>query len=331
MKRALITGISGQDGSYLAELLLDKGYEVAGVVRGSPAGRFRNLDAIRDDVELMQGDLLDQLTLVEGITRFQPDELYNLAATSFVPASWNQPVMTAQFTAVGVTSMLEAVRVVNPGIRIYQASSSEIFGAAAESPQSERTPWKPHNPYGVAKLYGHAMVASYRDRYGLHASSGIVYNHESPRRPVEFVTRKVTRGAAAIKLGLADELVLGDLDARRDWGFAGDFVEAMWLMLQQDDPGDYVIATGSGHSVRELVGTAFSHLGLDWEEHVKVDPSLVRPREPIELLGDPAKAREKLGWEPRTSFEELVRMMVDADLEELREEAERNIRPSAGI
>jgi GDPmannose 4,6-dehydratase len=331
VKRALITGISGQDGSYLAELLLEKGYDVAGVVRGAPAGRFRNLDSIRADVELMQGDLLDQLTLVEGITRFQPDELYNLAATSFVPASWNQPVMTAQFTAVGVTSMLEAVRVVNPEIRIYQASSSEIFGNAAESPQSEQTPWRPHNPYGVAKLYGHAMVASYRERYGLHASSGIVYNHESPRRPVEFVTRKVTRGAAAIKLGLDDELVLGDLDARRDWGFAGDFVEAMWLMLQQDEPGEYVIATGVGRSVRELAETAFAYVGLDWEDHVQVDPALVRPRESVELLGDPSKARDLLGWEPRTSFEELVRMMVDADLAELADEAERNIRPSAGI
>jgi GDPmannose 4,6-dehydratase len=331
LKRALITGISGQDGSYLAELLLEKGYDVAGVVRGSPAGRFRNLEAIRGDIELMQGDLLDQLTLVEGITRFQPDELYNLAATSFVPASWNQPVMTAQFTAVGVTSMLEAVRVVNPAIRIYQASSSEIFGAAAESPQSERTPWHPHNPYGVAKLYGHAMVASYRDRYGLHASSGIVYNHESPRRPIEFVTRKVARGAAAIKLGLDNELVLGDLDARRDWGFAGDFVEAMWLMLQQDEPGEYVIATGVSRSVRELVQAAFSYVDLDWEDHVRVDPALVRPKEPIELVGDPGKAREILGWEPRTSFEDLVRMMVDADLGQLGEEAERNIRPSAGI
>lgn len=331
MKRALITGISGQDGSYLAELLLEKGYEVAGVVRGSPAGRFSNLESIRDDVELMQGDLLDQLTLVEGITRFKPDELYNLAATSFVPASWNQPVMTAQFTAVGVTSMLEAVRVVDPGIRIYQASSSEIFGSATESPQNERTPWHPHNPYGVAKLYGHAMVASYRDRYGLHASSGIVYNHESPRRPVEFVTRKVTRGAAAIKLGIEDELILGDLDARRDWGFAGDFVEAMWLMLQQDEPGEYVIATGTSRSVRDLVAAAFSYVGLDWDQYVRVDPDLVRPPEPIELVGDPTLAREKLGWEPRTSFEELVRMMVDNDLTQMQEEAERNIRPSAGI
>jgi GDPmannose 4,6-dehydratase len=311
--RALITGVSGQDGSYLAELLLDKGYEVCGVVRGSTSARFANLAAIRDDIELMQGDLLDQLTLVEGITRFQPTELYNLAATSFVPASWHQPVMTAQFTAVGVTSMLEAVRVVNPAIRIYQASSSEVFGSAPESPQNEETAWRPHNPYGVAKLYGHAMVASYRDRYGLHASSGILYNHESPRRPAEFVTRKVTRGAAAIKVGLAEELVLGDLDARRDWGYAGDFVEAMWLMLQQDEPGDYVVATGVTHSVKDLVECAFSYLGLDWQDHVRVDPALVRPPEPVQLVGDPAKARRRLGWEPRTSFEQLIRLMVDSD------------------
>jgi GDPmannose 4,6-dehydratase len=313
--RALITGISGQDGSYLAELLLAKGYEVCGVVRGSPSERYRNLGAIRDDIELLQGDLLDQLTLVEGITRFRPTELYNLAATSFVPASWHQPVMTAQFTAVGVTSMLEAVRVVDPGIRVYQASSSEIFGAAAESPQSELTPWRPHNPYGVAKLYGHAMVVSYRDRYGLHASSGILYNHESPRRPLEFVTRKVTRGAAAIKLGLAEELVLGDLEARRDWGYAGDFVEAIWLMLQQDEPGDYIVATGVTHSVRDLVECAFSYAGVDWQDHVRIDPELVRPPEPVQLVGNPEKARQRLGWQPRTSFEELVRLMVDADLD----------------
>jgi GDPmannose 4,6-dehydratase len=317
VSRALITGISGQDGSYLAELLLERGYDVAGIVRGSPSGRFENLDPIRDDVELMQGDLLDQLTLVEAITRFRPTELYNLAATSFVPASWSQPVMTAQFTAVGVTSMLEAARVVDASIRIYQASSSEIFGAVTDSPQNEHTQWRPHNPYGVSKLYGHAMVAAYRDRYGIHASSGIVYNHESPRRPPDFVTRKITRAAAAIKLGLTDELVLGDLDARRDWGFAGDVVEAMWLMLQQDRPDDYVIATGVSRSVRELAHTAFSYLGLNFEDHVRVDPDLVRPREPVDLVGDPSKAHELLGWAPRTSFEELVRMMVDADLEQL--------------
>jgi GDPmannose 4,6-dehydratase len=317
VSRALITGISGQDGSYLAELLLEKGYAVSGIVRGSPTGRFPNLTDIRDDIELMQGDLLDQLTLVEAITRFRPTELYNLAATSFVPASWSQPVMTAQFTAVGVTSMLEAARVVDPSIRIYQASSSEIFGAADESPQNEHTAWRPHNPYGVSKLYGHAMVAAYRDRYGIHASSGIVYNHESPRRPPDFVTRKITRGAAAIKLGLTDELVLGDLEARRDWGFSGDFVEAMWLMLQQAEPDDYVIATGVSRTVRELAETAFSYLGLTVEDHVRVDPRLVRPPEPVNLLGDPTKARERLGWEPRTSFVELVRMMVDSDLEQL--------------
>jgi GDPmannose 4,6-dehydratase len=315
VNRALITGISGQDGSYLAELLLEKGYAVSGIVRGSPTGRYANLAHIRNDIELMQGDLLDQLTLVDAITRFRPTELYNLAATSFVPASWSQPVMTAQFTAVGVTSMLEAARVIDPSICIYQASSSEIFGAADESPQNEHTPWRPHNPYGVSKLYGHAMVAAYRDRYGMHASSGIVYNHESPRRPPEFVTRKITLGAAAIKLGLTDELVLGDLQARRDWGFSGDFVEAMWLMLQQDEPDDYVIATAVSRTVRELAETAFAYVGLTVEDHVRVDPHLVRPREPVNLVGDPSKARQRLGWEPRTSFEELVRMMVEADLE----------------
>src|SRR2546423_8386680 len=257
------------------------------------------------------------MTLLDAFSKARPTELYNLAATSFVPASWSQRVMTAEFTAVGVTSMLEAARVVDSSIRIYQASSSEIFGAVTDSPQNEHTQWRPHNPYGVSKLYGHAMVAAYRDRYGIHASSGIVYNHESPRRPPDFVTRKITRGAAAIKLGLTDELVLGDLGARRDWGFAGDVVEAMWLMLQQDRPDDYVVATGVSRSVRELAHTAFSYLGLNFEDHVRVDPALVRPREPVDLVGDPSKAHELLGWAPRTTFEELVRMMVDADVEQL--------------
>ena len=321
-RRALILGISGQDGSYLAELLLGKGYEVWGVVRQSPTGRFPNLTGIRDAINLVQGDLLDQITLVEALTRARPHELYNLAATSFVPASWHQPVMTAQFTAVGVTSMLEAIRITDPEIRLYQASSSEIFGATDEAPQRETTPFKPHNPYGVAKLYAHYMIASYRERYGLHASSGIAYNHESPRRPAEFVTRKVTRAAAAIKAGLERELVLGDLDATRDWGFAGDYVEAMWSMLQQETPDDYVIATGVSRSVRELVATAFGQVGLDPDDYVRIDTALLRPPDPTPLVGDPTKARERLGWQPSTSFEELIASMVDADLGRLRERRE---------
>jgi GDPmannose 4,6-dehydratase len=315
--RALITGISGQDGSYLAELLLSKGYDVFGIVRGSPTARYMNLEAIRDDVTLLQGDLLDQMTLLEAINRAQPDELYNLAATSFVPASWHQPVMTAQFTAVGVTAMLEAIRITNPQLRLYQASSSEIFGATNESPQSERTPFRPHTPYGVAKLYGHLMLGSYRERYGMHLSSGIAYNHESPRRPPEFVTRKVTRAAAAIKLGRQDELRVGDLSATRDWGFAGDFVEAMWLMLQQPEGDDFVIATGQSRSVGELIAIAFGHVGLVPEDHVVVDPEFVRPHDPVPLVGDPSRARERLGWTPRTSFAEMIGAMVEADLARL--------------
>jgi GDPmannose 4,6-dehydratase len=317
-RRALITGVTGQDGSYLAELLLDRGYEVFGVVRGSPTARYANLERVQDDVHLLQGDLLDQMTLLDAITRAEPDELYNLAATSFVPASWRQPVMTAQFTAVGVTSMLEAVRITNPSLRVYQASTSEIFGATTESPQHELTPFVPHNPYAVAKLYGHLMVSTYREHYGMHASSGILYNHESPRRPPEFVSRKVTRGAAAIKLGLATELRLGDLEARRDWSFAGDVAEAMWLMLQQPAGDDYVVCSGVSRTVRELVATAFAVLDLEPDEHVVVDPDLVRPPEPVSLVGDPSKATEQLGWRPRTSFEELIRMMVEHDVEDLR-------------
>jgi GDPmannose 4,6-dehydratase len=317
-RRALITGVSGQDGSYLAELLLGKGYEVFGIVRGSPLAHYENLSAIHQDVTLLQGDLLDQMTLLDAINRAQPDELYNLAATSFVPASWRQPVMTAQFTAVGVTAMLEAIRITNPAIRVYQASSSEIFGATRESPQTEETPFLPHTPYGVAKLYGHLMVASYRERYGMHLSSGIAFNHESPRRPAEFVTRKITRGAAAIKLGVQEELRLGDLTATRDWGFAGDFAEAMWLMLQRPTGDDFVLATGVSRSVGELASAAFAHVGLDVENHIDVDPELVRPPESIELVGDPAKARRQLGWEPRTSFEEMIGTMVEADLAELQ-------------
>jgi GDPmannose 4,6-dehydratase len=322
--RALITGIAGQDGSYLAELLLEKGYEVFGVVRGSPHAEYQNLVAIRDDVTLFQADLLDQIALLEGITKAQPDELYNLAATSFVPASWRQPVMTAQFTAVGVTFMLEAARIVNPELRIYQASTSEIFGATTESPQNEQTPFRPHNPYGVAKLYGHLMVSTYREGYGMHASSGILFNHESPRRPLEFVTRKVTRAAAAIKLGLAEELRLGDLDATRDWSYAGDVVEAMWLMLQQPRGDDYVVCSGESRTVRELVRIAFEAAEVpDWERYVVVDTDFVRPADPVRLVGDPSKAHRQLGWEPRTSFTELVTIMVEADLRELSQGSTR--------
>jgi GDPmannose 4,6-dehydratase len=318
-RRALITGVAGQDGSYLAELLLDRGYEVFGIVRGSPLARYPNLARVQDDIHLLQGDLLDQMTLLDAITRAEPDELYNLAATSFVPASWRQPVMTAQFTAVGVTSMLEAVRITNPQLRVYQASTSEMFGATTESPQHELTRFVPHNPYAVAKLYGHLMVSTYRERYGMHASSGILYNHESPRRPAEFVSRKVTRTAAAIKLGLTDELHLGDLEARRDWSFAGDVAEAMWLMLQQDAGDDYVVCSGVSRTVRELVAAAFAVVDLDPEAHVVVDPEFVRPSDPVSLVGDPSKAKRQLGWEPRTSFEELIRMMVEHDLQELSE------------
>lgn len=324
MRRALITGIAGQDGSYLAELLLEKGYEVYGIVRGSPHATYPNLEAVREHVHLLQGDLLDQMTLLDAISRSEPDELYNLAATSFVPASWRQPVMTAQFTAVGVTSMLEAVRITNPKLRLYQASTSEIFGATSESPQTEKTPFAPHNPYAVAKLYGHLMVSTYRERYGMHASSGILYNHESPRRPPEFVTRKVTRTAAAIKLGLTTELRLGDLGATRDWSYAGDVAEAMWLMLQQDAGDDYVVCSGVSRTVGELVGVAFGFVDLDPERHVVVDPEFVRPPDPVPLVGDPSKARAQLGWEQRTTFEEMIGAMVEADLRELSDEPTRS-------
>jgi GDPmannose 4,6-dehydratase len=319
--RALITGVAGQDGSYLAELLLEHGYEVFGIVRGSPQARYPNLAGVQDDLRLLQGDLLDQMTLLDAITRAEPDELYNLAATSFVPASWRQPVMTAQFTAIGVTSMLEAVRITKPDLRVYQASTSEMFGATTESPQHELTRFVPHNPYAVAKLYGHLMVSTYRERYGMHASSGILYNHESPRRPPEFVSRKVTRTAAAIKLGLASELQLGDLEARRDWSFAGDVAEAMWLMLQQDAGDDYVVCSGVSRTVRELVDAAFAVVDLDPEPHVVVNPEFVRPTDPVSLVGDPSKARTKLGWEPRTSFEDLIRIMVEHDLQDLSQGA----------
>jgi GDPmannose 4,6-dehydratase len=314
-KRALITGITGQDGSYLADLLLDKGYDVHGMVRRASTETFQRLEHIRDRITLHTGDLLDQRSLGDVMREVEPDEIYNLAAMSFVAASWTQPVLTADFTGIGVTRMLEAMREAAPDARFYQASSSEMFGKVLEVPQNENTPFYPRSPYGVAKAYGHFITVNYRESYDLFACSGILFNHESPRRGLEFVTRKVTHGAAAIKLGLNDALALGNLDAKRDWGYALDYVEAMWLMLQQDEPDDFVIATGEAHSVRELVDISFQHVGVDPDEHVKLDPRFLRPAEVDHLIGDCAKAREKLGWEPRTTFEELVRLMVDADLE----------------
>src|SRR4051794_1872383 len=314
-KRALITGITGQDGSYLADLLLEKGYDVHGMVRRSSTETFQRLEHIRDDLVLHTGDLLDQRSLVDVLRACEPREIYNLAAMSFVAASWSQPVLTAEFTAVGVTRLLEAMREVVPGARFYQASSSEMFGRVREMPQTETTPFYPRSPYGVAKCYGHFITVNYRESYGLFATSGIMFNHEAERRGLEFVTRKVTHGAAAIKLGLQQELALGNLDAERDWGYAKDYVEAMWLMLQQDEPDDYVIATGEAHSVRELVDLAFAQVGLDPDDHVRIDERFMRPAEVEHLIGDPAKARDKLGWVPRTSFEEMVKLMVDADLE----------------
>ena len=315
MPRALITGITGQDGSYLAELLLAKGYEVHGMVRRSSTETFQRLESFRDDIVLHTGDLLDQRSLVDVLRECEPDEIYNLAAMSFVAASWSQPVLTAEFTAVGVTRILEAMREVAPKARFYQASSSEMFGMVREVPQTESTPFYPRSPYGVAKVYGHHITVNYRESYDLYACSGILFNHESERRGLEFVTRKVTHGVAAIKLGLQEDLALGNLDAERDWGYAKDYVEAMWLMLQRDEPDDYVIATGEKHSVRELVDIAFDHVGLDPEKHVRMDPRYLCPAEIEHLVGDYSKARKELGWEPRTSFEDLVRLMVDSDLE----------------
>jgi GDPmannose 4,6-dehydratase len=314
-RRALITGITGQDGSHLADLLLEKGYEVHGLVRRSSTEAFERLKHIRDAIELHTGDLLDQRSLVAVMHVCEPHEIYNLAAMSFVAASWNQPVLTAEFSGLGVTRVLEAMREVTPRARFYQASSSEMFGNVREIPQTERTPFYPRSPYGVAKAYGHFITVNYRESYDLFASCGILFNHEGPRRGLEFVTRKVTHGAAAIKLGLQDELVLGNLDAERDWGYAKDYVEAMWLMLQQEEPDDYLIATGEAHSVRELARVAFEHVGLDPADHVRADSAFFRPAEVDHLVGDASKAREKLGWEPKTSFEELIRLMVDADLE----------------
>jgi GDPmannose 4,6-dehydratase len=315
--RALITGITGQDGSYLAELLLDKGYEVWGVVRRASTESYERIEHLRDRLQFAQADLLDQPSLTAALQQAEPDEVYNLAAQSFVPTSWTQPVLTAEFTAVGVTRLLEAIRQVDPSIRFYQASSSEMYGRVLETPQSESTPFYPRSPYGVAKVYGHYITVNYRESYDLFACSGILFNHESPRRGLEFVTRKVTNGVARIKLGLDDHLTLGNLDARRDWGFAGDYVDAMWRMLQQDEPDDYVVATGETHTVERLVELAFDHAGLDRDEHVRTDPALIRPAEVDLLVGEPSKAKEKLGWEPTVDFEALVRMMVDADLERL--------------
>ncbi|MGB9772684.1 MAG: GDP-mannose 4,6-dehydratase [Bacteroidota bacterium] len=318
MKTALITGITGQDGSYLAEFLLSKGYRVFGMVRRASTENFERIEHIRDQIELRQADLLDQLSIIELIEEAQPDEIYNLAAQSFVPTSWTQPTLTAEFTAIGVTRMLEAIKLINRKIRFYQASSSEMFGKVREVPQNENTPFYPRSPYGVAKVYGHFITVNYRESYDMFAVSGILFNHESPRRGLEFVTRKISDGAARIKLGLARELRLGNLDAARDWGYAGDYVKAMWQMLQQEEPEDFVIATGISHTVRDFCRLAFSHLGLNWEDYVVSDEQFFRPAEVHQLLGDSSKAKAKLGWQPTVGFEELVRMMVDADLERLQ-------------
>ena len=319
MKKALITGITGQDGSYLAELLLAKGYQVHGMVRRSSEEKFERIAHLKDQVTLHQGDLLDQFSLAALIEKVQPEEIYNLAAQSFVPTSWSQPVLTGEFTALGVTKMLEAVRHTNPKIRFYQASSSEMFGRVLEVPQKETTPFYPRSPYGVAKAYGHFITVNYRESFNLFAVSGILFNHESPRRGLEFVTRKVTYHAALIKLGLKKKMGVGNLDAKRDWGFAGDYVDAMWRMLQQDTPDDYVVATNETHTVRELIQIAFAHVGLEWEKYVEIDPAFVRPAEVELLIGDYSKAKQKLGWEPKVRFKELIGMMVDADLKRLEQ------------
>jgi GDPmannose 4,6-dehydratase len=317
-KRVLVTGITGQDGSYLAEFLLSQGYEVLGMVRRSSTVNFDRIRHFQDDITIVQGDLLDQMSLLDILREHRPQEVYNLAAQSFVPTSWKQPVLTGEFTALGVTRVLEAIRIVDPEIRFYQASSSEMFGKVREMPQNENTPFYPRSPYGVAKVYGHWITVNYRESYGLFACSGILFNHESPRRGLEFVTHKVTYGAARIKLGLADNLHLGNLQARRDWGYAGDYVQAMWLMLQQDKPDDYVVATGLTHSVQELCEVAFGYLDLDWRKYVVSDPQFFRPAEVDLLVGDPSKAHTKLGWEPSISFEKLIRLMVDADMQALQ-------------
>jgi GDPmannose 4,6-dehydratase len=315
--KALITGVTGQDGSYLAELLLSKGYEVVGVVRRTSHHSYERIEHLLERIEVVAADLLDQHSLTVVLQDTRPDEVYNLAAQSYVPTSWTQPVLTGEFTALGVTRILEAIRLVHPTARFYQASSSEMFGRVTETPQRETTPFYPRSPYGVAKIYGHWITVNYRESYNLYAVSGILFNHESPRRGIEFVTRKVTDGVARIKLGMAREIRLGNLEARRDWGFAGDYVDAMWRMLQQPSPQDYVIGTGQAHSVRELVEAAFSHVGLDWQEHVVTDPRFMRPAEVDVLLADPSKARKELGWTPKVEFRQLIAMMVDADLERL--------------
>lgn len=316
-KVALITGITGQDGSYLAEFLLSQGYKVFGMVRRASVDKFERIAHIMDKIELVQGDLLDQYSLISVLKQSEPSEVYNLAAQSFVPTSWAQPVLTSEFTAIGVTRMLESIRLVDRNIRFYQASSSEMYGKVRETPQTEMTPFYPRSPYGVAKAYAHYITVNYRESYDLFAVSGILFNHESPRRGLEFVTRKVTDGVARIKLGLASELRLGNLDARRDWGFAGDYVRAMWLMLQQPTPDDYVISTGETRTVRELVQVAFDHVGLEWESFVKVDKAFLRPAEVDLLVGDCTKAKTQLGWEPSVTFEQMIKMMVDADIERL--------------
>jgi len=316
-KTAVITGVTGQDGSYLAELLLEKGYEVIGVVRRTSHDSYERIGHLLERVHIVAADLLDQHSLTTVIRDARPDEVYNLAAQSFVPTSWNQPVLTGEFTALGVTRLLEAIRLAHPEARFYQASSSEMFGKAVETPQRESTPFYPRSPYGVAKVYGHWITVNYRESYGMYAVSGILFNHESPRRGLEFVTRKVSDAVARIKLGKTNELRLGNLDSGRDWGFAGDYVEAMWRMLQQPEPNDYVVGTGTMHTVRDLCAAAFSQVGLDWQKYVKVDPRFVRPAEVDTLLADASRARQELGWTPKVSFEQLVRMMVDADVERL--------------
>jgi GDPmannose 4,6-dehydratase len=318
MKRALITGLTGQDGSYLAELLLSKRYKVYGMVRRASTENFERIEHIRDRITIVQADLLDQLSIIELIESVEPDEVYNLAAQSFVPTSWIQPTLTGEFTALGVTKILEAIKLVNRKIRFYQASSSEMFGKVLETPQNERTPFYPRSPYGVAKVYGHFITVNYRESYDLYAVSGILFNHESPRRGLEFVTRKISDGVARIAIGMGKELRLGNLDARRDWGFAGDYVKAMWLMLTQKQPRDYVVATGVDHSVRDFAAAAFDHVGLNWRKYVKVDKEYYRPAEVHHLLGDSTRARTELGWKPRVDFHGLVRMMVDADIARLK-------------
>jgi GDPmannose 4,6-dehydratase len=318
--RVLITGVTGQDGSYLAELLLEKGYEVFGMVRRASTENFARIEHLRHDIELVQADLLDQLSLITVLQRLRPREVYNLAAQSFVPTSWDQPMLTAEFNAVGVARLLEAVRLVDRTIRLYQASSSEMFGKVREVPQTEQTPFYPRSPYGVAKVYGHYITVNYRESYGLFACSGILFNHESPRRGKEFVTRKISDSVARIKLGVATELRLGNLLARRDWGYAKDYVQAMWLMLQQDQPDDYVVATGEEHSVQEAAAVAFAHVGLDWRDYVREDPALLRPAEVDHLIGNAAKVRARLGWQPTVNFQGLLELMVDADLDNVGRE-----------